>query len=75
MRFSDGSVVDDVYEALCFNSNPYTYLGSLAINIAPDASLDRAFTMVSLRSLRVPTVMGLIGSAILTNGSRIKRSH
>jgi diacylglycerol kinase family enzyme len=73
VHFPDGHVVDDVYEALCFNSNPYTYLGSLPINIAPDASLDRAFTMVSVRTLRIPTILGLVGSALLTNGRRVTR--
>ena len=74
VHLADGTVVDDVYEALCFNSNPYTYLGSLPINIAPDASLDRAFTMVSVRTLRIPTILGLVGSALLNNGKRVTRT-
>lgn len=73
IQHADGSVVDDAYVGVCFNSNPYTYLGSLPINIAPDASLDRGLTMVSFRTLRVLTVMGLIASAILNNGKRLQR--
>src|SRR5690606_3497158 len=37
----DGRVVDDGYLALCFNTTPYTYLGTLPIDLAPDAGLDR----------------------------------
>lgn len=75
VHHADGSIVDDVYEALCFNTNPYTYIGSLPINIAPDASLDSALTTVAVRTLRVPTVLALVGSAVVTNGRRVRRSH
>ena len=29
-------VVDDVYFAICLNTNPYTYLGTRPLNLAPD---------------------------------------
>ncbi len=61
----DGAVVDDGYVAICFNTTPYTYLGTLPINVAPDAALDRGLVMVSIRTLKITTVMGLIGSALL----------
>ena len=28
VRFDDGSVVEDGYFAICFNTDPYTYLGT-----------------------------------------------
>lgn len=73
VHHADGSMIDDVYDGLCFNTNPYTYLGSMPINIAPDANLDNGLTMVSVRTLRMAPILALIGSALVTNGRRIKR--
>ncbi len=65
VHHADGRVIDDAYVAACFNTTPYTYLGTLPINIAPDATLDRGLVMVTVRTLKILTVMGLIGSSIL----------
>lgn len=65
VHHADGRVIDDGYVAICFNTTPYTYLGTLPINIAPDATLDRGLVMVTVRTLKVLTVMSLIGSSIL----------
>jgi diacylglycerol kinase family enzyme len=60
----DGSVVDDGYMALCFNTTPFTYLGTLPMHVAPDAGLDReGLVTVTARTLRVPTMLALIASA------------
>lgn len=72
VHHADGRVIDDGYVAICFNSNPYTYLGPWPINIAPDAGLDRGLVMVTVRTLAVGTILGLIGSA-LGRGRRIPR--
>ena len=72
MRFPDGSIVDDVYQGAVFNSNPYTYIGPLPFNFAPDASLDRPFATVAIRTLNMATILGLFGSALRT-GARIRR--
>src|SRR5690606_8540824 len=61
----DGRVVDDGYLALCFNTTPYTYLGTLPIDLAPDAGLDRdGLVVLTLRTLRVPTVVALLAAAL-----------
>jgi len=73
VQHTDGTVIDDVYLAICFNSNPYTYLGSMPINIAPDATLDRGLTMVSVRTLSVITNIRLIASSILNDGKLVQR--
>ena len=72
VHHADGRVVDDGYVAICFNSNPYTYLGPWPINIAPDAALDRGLVMVTVRTLAVGKILGLLGSA-LGRGRRIPR--
>ena len=61
----DGAVVDDGYEAVCFNSTPFTYLGTHPIDVAPDAGLDRGLVVVTMRTLAMGTTMGLLGSAFL----------
>lgn len=73
VQTGDGTIVDDGYLGLCFNSNPYTYLGSLPINLAPDATFERGLVSVCVRTLRVHTVMGLVASGLLTNGRRVQR--
>jgi diacylglycerol kinase family enzyme len=71
VHHTDGSVVDDTYVAICFNTTPYTYLGTLPINVAPDAALVRGLVMVSIRTLAVIPIVGLLGSAVLGR-SRVK---
>ncbi len=39
VQFKDGSTVDG-YLCICLNTNPYTYLGSRPLNLAPEADLD-----------------------------------
>jgi diacylglycerol kinase family enzyme len=57
-------IVDDAYLAICLNSNPYTYLGNRPLDLAPEATLERALSLVTLRTLRfVPTIRA-IGSAL-----------
>jgi diacylglycerol kinase family enzyme len=69
-----GEVVDDAYLSVCLNSNPYTYLGNRPLDLAPEATLDRGLSLVTLRSLRlVPTIRAL-GSA-LGNGRYLRHSR
>lgn len=70
----DGStVVDDGRFAVCLNINPYTYLGVRPLNLAPDASLDTALALVTLRTLKFGTTMRLVGSALVKG--RALRTH
>jgi diacylglycerol kinase family enzyme len=68
-RFSvhhgDGRAVDDGYFAMCFNTTPYTYLGTIGIDVAPDAGLDHPLVLVTVRTLRILPVLGLLGSALI----------
>lgn len=65
VHHADGSVIDDAYFALCLNTNPYTFMGSRPLNIAPEAHLDSGLTMATIRSLSVPSVLGVLGSALV----------
>lgn len=68
------AIVDDVYFGVCLNTNPYTYLGSRPLNVAPGTTLDNGLTMVSIRTLALPTVVG-IGLSALGNGSYLRRNR
>ena len=49
LELPDGRRIDDGYFAVCLNTNPYTYLGTRPLNLAPKASLGDALTLVSVR--------------------------
>ena len=68
----DGALVDDGYLCLCFNSNPYTYLGARPLNVAPDADLERGLVAVTFRSLDAMRLLALVASALGT-GSWLRR--
>jgi diacylglycerol kinase family enzyme len=70
----DGTVIDDAYLAICFNTNPYTYLGTRPLNIAPDAALDRGLVIASVRTLEFARFLNLAGSALFS-GNRLRRSR
>lgn len=77
-RFSvthaDGTVIDDAYLAICLNTNPYTYLGNIPLDLAPEATLDRGLSMVTLRTLAFAKTMRIIGSA-LGGGKHLRASR
>lgn len=73
VHHGDGAVVDDGYVAVCFNSTPYTYLGTRPVHVAADAGLDRdGLVVVTVRTLRARTAAALIASA-LRGGRRFSR--
>jgi len=41
---------------VCLNTDPYTYLGTRSLSLAPAAALDRPLSIVSFRDLRPSTV-------------------
>ena len=71
VRHADGSVVDDGYFGLCFNTNPYTYLGNRPFNVAPEATLDRGLATVTLRTLSFVPFLSIVASA-LGSGTRLR---
>ncbi|WCO67716.1 diacylglycerol kinase family protein [Iamia majanohamensis] len=76
VRFPDGPdadrVVDDASFAVVLNTNPYTYLGNRPLDIAPWASLDTALTAITIRSLRLDSILRVAGAAV-AGGGRVGR--
>lgn len=68
----DGDVLDDGYQGICLNTDPYTYLGNRPLSIAPEATLDRGLAMLTIRSLGGARLVRIVGSAL--GGGRYLRS-
>ena len=74
VEFEDGSVVRDGYFAICCNTDPYTYLGTRPLHLAPGTTLDDPLTMVTIRSLKLRRLGRLAGSALFS-GSKLRHSR
>jgi diacylglycerol kinase family enzyme len=61
---ADGAVIDDGYFSICQNTDPYTFLGNRPLRLAPEAGLDRALTLSTLRSLDVVPLLRVAGAAL-----------
>jgi len=80
MHFDDGpdggeteggeTDVDGAY-AVVMNSNPYTYLGRIPLNLTADAQPGRGLVAVTVRTMHLPAVIGLLTSAMGT-GKRLR---
>ena len=73
IREGETTLVEDGYFAVCLNTNPYTFLGALPLDLAPDANLDGPLALVTLRTLTLSTTLSLVGSAL--RGGEKLRSH
>ena len=52
------------YFTIVLNTNPYTYLGNRPFDVVPEATLDRGLSVLSLRSLRLGTLLGAAAGAL-----------
>ena len=57
-------VVDDSYFTVVLNTDPYTYLGSRPLSLAPEATLDRGLSVVAIRTMSFGPMMRLVGNLI-----------
>ena len=71
-HFPGSDPVTDGYFAIVLNSNPYTFLGVRPFNLSPDTGPERGLVAVTIRSLKVFTLLRLVGSA-LGRGKLVRR--
>ncbi len=64
IKHSDGSVIPSSKFAICLNTDPYTYLGSKSLKLSSDAGLDQELVTISINSLSVNRMLGLVSAAI-----------
>jgi len=74
VHHADGTVIDDAYLSICLNTNPYTYLGNIPLELAPEATLDRGLALVTIRTMAFGRMMRIIGSA-LVGGKHLRSSR
>jgi diacylglycerol kinase family enzyme len=73
--YDDGTVVDDGYFGICFNTDPYTYLGARPLSLAPRATLDTPLTMLTLQSLRLDRILRLFAYALTNRHDQVRDSR
>lgn len=71
----DAPVIDDGYFAVCFNSNPYTYLGTRPFDVTDQAGLDKPLVMLTLRSGSATAIMGLALAGLRGNNAATRARH
>ncbi len=62
--FGDGEPIRDGYFTICLNTDPYTYLGTRPFHIAPEATLDRPMSVVTVRSMSALRLAQLAASTL-----------
>lgn len=62
--FGKGEVVPDGYFTIGLNTDPYTYLGTRPFSVAPEATLDRPMSIVTVRSLSPYRLSRLVTSTL-----------
>lgn len=60
VQHEDGTLVEDGYFGICFNTDPYTYLGTRPLSLAPEATLDSSLSMLTLRTLKLSRLAPLV---------------
>lgn len=61
-----GRGLDDGRLAICLNTSPYTYLNERPVELAPGTDLGAGLSLVVLRSLGLPTLLGVLASALVS---------
>ena len=56
----DGKKIPNGYFTIVLNSNPYTYVGKMAVNLSTAASLDKKLVAVTFRKLTTPLMVRTI---------------
>ena len=74
VHHADGTVVDDGYLTIVLNTNPYTYLGNIPLDLAPEIGLDDGLAAVTLRTMAFGRFLPVIASA-LASGKLLRRSR
>ena len=64
VRVEGQSTVDDAMFTVCLNTDPYTFIGTRPFTIAPETSLDRPLSVITLRTLDALPLMRILASAL-----------
>jgi len=64
VTYTDDTRIDDGYFAIALNTDPYTYLGNQPFSVAPQATLDRPMSIVTIRSMSAFRLATLAASTL-----------
>lgn len=68
-----GPAVVDAAFAVAFNTNPYTYFGNRALDVAPEATLERGLVSLTMGSMTFPKILRLAAAALTKGGRPVGR--
>ena len=74
VRVENSSTIDVGQFAVCLNTDPYSYVGTRPFTVAPEATLDRALSVVTIRSLDAIPLLRVLASA-LGSGKYLRHSN
>jgi diacylglycerol kinase family enzyme len=74
VRVENSSTIDVGQFTVCLNTDPYSYVGTRPFTVAPEATLDRALSVVTIRSLDAIPLLRVLASA-LGSGKYLRRSN
>jgi diacylglycerol kinase family enzyme len=63
-----GPDLDDGFFTVVLNTNPYTYLGNLPLDLSADAALDRGLVAITFRTMRATAILGSLAGALRGGG-------
>ncbi len=62
-----GASLGHFHMAVALNCNPYTFLGDRPLDLAPEATITEPLSLVGLRSMALPRLMGAARQALSSN--------
>jgi diacylglycerol kinase family enzyme len=71
---ADGSNSGPYQMAVVANADPYTYLGSQAMHVHPQASFDEGLDLVTVAKVGTPALLGIL-ARVFRGGSHVRSRH
>ncbi len=68
-------MIDDGYFSVCLNTDPYTFLGSRPLHLAPGTSVNGDLSVVTFESLALRTMLPVLVSALGKATIRPRHRH
>jgi diacylglycerol kinase family enzyme len=64
VHYPDGTTVPDAHLVIVLNHDPYTYLGTRPLSLAPEATLDRPLAVVAVRTMAAASMVRLLAGLV-----------
>jgi diacylglycerol kinase family enzyme len=74
LQTPDGTTSGPFQIAIVANTDPYTYLGSQAMHVHPDASFDEGLDLVTIDQVHTAALLGIV-ARVFRDGSHVRNKH